>query len=151
MLTQPLPGIYATKRFFGFLYEDTELMQSTGLKDKNGKEIFEGDLIRIKRTLNAGEYNHDGVYKVQFNLLCGVEFVFVTLYGDDDTNQYPSDTTLCERYHSLDLWSDGKALVLTSPETHGENHISLQRWIQSDKTTDFEIVGTVHENLELLK
>jgi hypothetical protein len=128
-----------------------EVEYSTGLKDKHWEEIFEGHLIRIKRTLNAGEYHHDGVYIPHFGQLGGVEFNFVYLYGDDDTNQYPIDTTLCERYHSLDLWSDGTGLVLTSPETHGENHIRRQGWIQSDKTTDFEIIGTVHENPELLK
>ncbi|MGP5430589.1 YopX family protein [Enterococcus malodoratus] len=42
-----------------FDFEDIEFMQSTGLKDKNGVEIFEGDIVNYE----DGEFSYIGSVK----------------------------------------------------------------------------------------
>lgn len=134
-----------------------DLVQFTGLTDKNGVEIYDGDIINICFTSGSGEHIHDGVYSVSSSALGGIQFDFIKLlWISFDYNQYHTRSTLCEKYGSLStVYANEKNNLIASDRYSSEvdakrdfpfnNHKEL-----SFNSRYFEVIGNLYENPELL-
>lgn len=104
-----------------------ELMQSTGLRDKNGKEIFEGDILKFNDEWD--DYCYEGYVDGSTE---GINFVEI------------ERETTCFTFGKFQT-SDSSLLYFMKDE-----YLSFEDLI-TDKDFEFEIVGNIYENPELLE
>jgi uncharacterized phage protein (TIGR01671 family) len=86
----PTHALSDIRRFFRVIRSDAVLMQFTGMKDKNGKEIYEGDIIQDCLTKMIMVVRFGRSWKHGFNgWFCENEELghITTINGDYDTNE----------------------------------------------------------------
>lgn len=111
----------------GWNIDEKYLMQSTGLKDKNGKEIFEGDVVELHR-FTKNYHKNGGLYEGEETLVGAVIYGYTV----DDIKYfgkvYPPSWLFKNRYRELDF-SDFSGI-------HEES---------------FKVIGNIYQNPELIE
>lgn len=103
------------------------LMQSTGLKDKNGKEIYEGDILKFNDEWD--EYCYEGYVD---GVSEGVNYVEI----EKETTCFGFGKTKIPESSLFNLVND--------------EHLTFKELI-TDTSFEFEIIGNIHTNPELVE
>lgn len=98
---------------------------STGLKDKNGKEIYDGDVLRFWSDDHAESVERYGMHEKRWDFICEFQNGCFGYVGAIETLHHPDDMVFKPFYD----YEDG--------ETRAMN--------------DVEVIGNIYENPELLE
>lgn len=132
---------------------DLIIMQYTGLKDKSGVEIYEGDLLLVKNLMGDDkEHFTECVFQAYIDPLDGIVLRVKSLYGGKKDNQIPVEQRLASSNGSLCLDTrNSNYEQIAVDDTYGENHMHNNRWKINNYSNNIEVIGNIHSNPELLE
>jgi len=105
--------------------------QYTGLCDKNGKKIFEGDIVKFLRYVGKIVFEEGS-----FGLAIGFNDAFDWDYIDEEMKQFTGvgQSTACFNNHFISLWE----ILWNCNCDHNDCDV-------------VEVIGNIHDNPELLE
>ena len=107
--------------------DEIELMQSTGLLDKNGKEIFEGDILKFND--EWADYGYEGYID---GAIEGINYVEI------------KKERTCFAFGKTKI-PESSLITLVEDE-----HYSFEELL-AEASYEYEIIGNIYENPELLE
>lgn len=131
--------------FFENIRSDAKVMQYPGLKDRNGKDIYQGDILQFSRIKASGFHCAGGLYeRNEIESFTGVVEFDEGTFRITKTNAYPFDSI-------LGCW--GK----TFSKEHGWLLYKLH--VHEDRIGGYnnavygnpEVIGNIYEHPDLLK
>lgn len=105
-------------------FDQLKIMEDTGIDDKKGQDIFEGDIVKVHRFQQGHVGGNYGVVEVEEEMVCVVEKATVEPYI------YP-----CE-WFLVDVYDEEPENLWLSSGLHEES---------------YEVIGNIFENESLLK
>ena len=117
--------------------------QYTGLTDKDGKKIFEGDIVKGKHNWRIWKSNYDGDVE-----RCFFEQKIKGAYGkykSEEWAMFEKDRYFCFRNYAVEYYARNGGYRVRNG---GQFHELTQSYSYN---RDFEIIGNIHDNPELLK
>lgn len=127
-----------------YSFADLEVMQFTGLYDSNGKEIYDGDIVKISSVLRERKFDARGEID---SIITNNESLLVVSWGGYCDGEYVQD---------VHTWLIGENIPLSDriyeiKEANGEERFYGYQATWGKSKQKIEVVGNIYENPSMIE